>query len=117
VGLFWRVRRQRHEQVGHQDAGMAELAAFARGHTGVEGFIEPRTTVTETTLVLVAGSGEWTRRRVPGPEAAWAFGQHLGVPVYEAVVVGYPDRMRAWNSKVRAAARAREAQSDPDHAG
>lgn len=91
---------------------MADLAAFARRHTGVEGFIEPRTTVTETTLVLVAGSGQWTRRPVPGPEAARTFGHYLGVPVYEAAVVGYPQRMRAWNHAARAAARAREANQD-----
>lgn len=52
--------------------------------------------VTETTVVLVAASGEWTRRRVAGPAAAEEMGRHLNVPVYDVTKVGYPDRMRAW---------------------
>lgn len=96
---------------GSGDADEAHLAAFAARHSGVEAFIEPRTAVTETTLMLVAGTGEWTRRRVAGPQAAFAFGRRVGVPVYEAGVVGYPRRMREWNR-----ARAREAaggRADP----
>ena len=37
---------------------------------GVEAYLEPRTTVTDTTVVLVAATGEWTRRRVDGPDGA-----------------------------------------------
>ena len=31
---------------------------------GVEAYVEPKTTVTDVTVVLVADDGEWTRRRV-----------------------------------------------------
>ena len=46
------------------------LEEFVRSRRGVEGFIEPRTTVTETTLLLIAHDGEWTRRRMASPQAA-----------------------------------------------
>lgn len=75
------------------------LEEFARSRRGVEAFIEPRTAVTETTMLLVAGDGEWTRRRVAGPEAAHALAYRLGIPAYDAAVVGYPQRMREWNRK------------------
>ncbi|MQA06576.1 MAG: hypothetical protein GEV07_29030 [Streptosporangiales bacterium] len=78
---------------------IAHLENFARTHRGVEGFVEPRTAVTDTTLVLVAVDGEWTRRRVPGPKYAHDFANRLGVPSYDAAVVGYPERMRQWNAK------------------
>jgi hypothetical protein len=84
---------------------LAHLEQFARTRRGVEAFVEPRTTVTETTVVLVADSGEWTRRRVPGPAAAHALANRLGIPAYDAGVVGYPQRMREWNRRRSAAER------------
>lgn len=80
-------------------ADFAHLEEFARSRRGVEGFVEPKTAVTETTLVLVAVDGEWTRRRVPGPRYAHDFANRLGIPSYDAAVVGYPQRMREWNAR------------------
>ena len=75
------------------------LKEWIRTRTGIEGFVEPRTAVTDTTMLLVAIDGEWTRRRVPS--AAWAhdFANGEGIPSYDAAVVGYPQRMREWNKK------------------
>jgi hypothetical protein len=87
--------------------GEAHLTRFARSRTGVEAYVEPRTAVTDTTIVLVAASGEWTRRRVPGPQAAHQLAHRLGIPAYDAGVVGYPQRMRDWNSRLAAEAKAR----------
>jgi hypothetical protein len=70
------------------------LRGFVENHRGVEGFVEPRTTVSEVTLLLVAHDGEWTRRRVPSVEWAHDFANRLGVPSYDAAVVGIPQRMR-----------------------
>jgi hypothetical protein len=84
---------------------LAHLEQFARSRRGVEAFVEPRTTVTETTVVFVADSGEWTRRRVPGPAAAHELANRLGIPAYDAGVVGYPQRMREWNRRQSAAPR------------
>ena len=78
------------------------LAAWASSRRGVEGFVEPQTSVTATTLVLVAVDGEWTRRRVASPKAAFGFGQQMGIPVYDVAAVGYPARMREWTAKRKA---------------
>ena len=82
---------------------MSHLAGFVRSRSGVEAFLEPRTAVTETTVVLVAGSGEWTRRRVAGADAAAAFARKHAIPLYDVAVVGYPQRMREWTAKRKAA--------------
>jgi hypothetical protein len=77
------------------------LHEFATSRIGVEGFVEPRTAVTDVTLLLVAKDGEWTRRRVPSVEWAHDFANRLGIPSYDAAVVGYPQRMREYNKRVR----------------
>ena len=77
----------------------AHLAEFVRSRRGVEGFVEPRTAVSDVTLLLVANDGEWTRRRVPSIEWAHEFANSHGIPSYDAAVVGYPDRMRAYNRR------------------
>lgn len=93
-------RRRRPGVLRAADTGdTRHLEEFARTRTGVEAFVEPRTTVTETTVVLVAADGEWTRRRVDGPQAAHALAHQLGVPAYDAAVVGYPQRMREWTRR------------------
>jgi hypothetical protein len=81
------------------DAVTQHLTQFTRSHRGVEAFVEPKTSVTQTTLLLVAFDGEWTRRVVPSPEWAHAFAEHLQIPGYDAAVVGYPQRMRDYNSR------------------
>ena len=80
---------------------LAHLEQFARSRRGVEAFIEPRTTVTETTVILIAHDGEWTRRRVESPAAARRFAARLAVPVYDTALVGYPQRMRDYNERRR----------------
>lgn len=97
MGIF---RRHKPGQLrAATDADRAHLEAFVASRQGVEGFVEPRTVVTETTMVLVARDGEWTRRRVAGPKAAFELCSKLGIPVYDAGVVGYPPRMREWTSR------------------
>jgi hypothetical protein len=75
------------------------LHEFATTRRGVEGFVEPRTAVSDVTLMLVAHDGEWTRRRVPSVEWAHRFANQNGVPSYDAAVVGYPARMREYNRR------------------
>ena len=87
-------------------ADREHLVQFLRTRQGVEAFLEPRTAVTDTTLVLVAGDGEWTRRRIAGPDAAVALAKKHNVPLYEAARVGYPQRMREWTARRKAAGEA-----------
>jgi hypothetical protein len=80
-------------------ADESHLTAFATSHRGVEGFVEPRTTVSDVTMMLVAHDGEWTRRRVPSVEWAHGFANRHGIPSYDAAVMGYPARMREYNRR------------------
>jgi hypothetical protein len=82
-------------------ADEAHLREFATSRRGVEGFVEPRTAVSDVTLMLVAHDGEWTRRRVPSIEWAHRFANQHGVPSYDAAVVGYPARMREYNARMK----------------
>ena len=85
-------------------ADTTHLTAFAQSHTGVEAFVEPPTAVSTTTVVFVANTGEWTRRRVRDARTAHELANRLGVPSYDAALVGYPQRMRDWNARAKAAA-------------
>jgi hypothetical protein len=79
------------------------LSGFAASRTGVEGFVEPQTNTTATTLVLVASDGEWTRRRIDSPKAGFDLGRKLAIPVYDVAATGYPRRMREWTAARKAA--------------
>jgi hypothetical protein len=81
------------------DADQRHLQEFIRTRRGVEGFVEPRTTITDVTLLLVAHDGEWTRRRVPTVQWAHEFANRNQVPSYDAALVGIPSRMRDYNRR------------------
>ena len=72
------------------------LENFVSTREGVEGFVEPRTAVSDVTLLLVAWDGEFTRRRVASADWAYAFCRRRGISAYEAGVVGIPQRMREY---------------------
>lgn len=82
-------------------ATVEHLERFIASRRGIEGFVEPRTTVTPVTLLLVAHDGEWTRRPVPSVGWAHDFANRHGVPSYDAAVVGIPQRMRDYNRRQR----------------
>ena len=66
---------------GQVDDGITmHLTEFARTRRGVEAFVEPKTVVTQTTLLLVAFDGEWTRRVVPIPEWGHKFAESPADP-------------------------------------
>ncbi|MHA6781559.1 oxidoreductase [Pseudonocardia saturnea] len=95
MGLLDRLRGRRQGTTrtgGREDE--AHLREWFAAHVGVEGFVEPRTAVTETTMLMVDKDGEWTRRRVTGPDAARKLARSLKMPVYDVQLVGYPQRMR-----------------------
>jgi len=108
MGLFdrWRPRAgtapgpraRRNEEL---DEARRHLEEFVRTRAGVEAFLEPATAVLPPTVLLVATTGEWTRRRIGDPAVVRRLAEHLAVPVYDARLVGYPQRMRAWNERAR----------------
>jgi len=83
-------------------ADVRHLEQFVASRRGVEGFVEPRTAVSDVTLLLVAHDGEWTRRRVPSVKWAHEFANRNRVPSYDAAVVGVPQRMRDFNARKKA---------------
>ena len=66
ITVAWFRRQVGAQATLDRDAFRADrehLEGFAAARTGVEAFIEPRTNVTQTTVILIAHDGEWTRRR------------------------------------------------------
>lgn len=107
MGLFRRRRPARADGADApsprdaQRATVEHLREFTRSRVGVEAYVEPPTHVTPTTVVLIATTGEWTRRRVPDAMAARRIAHELGIPVYDVQLTGYPQRMRDWNARRR----------------
>lgn len=107
---WWDRRRRRAPQTGAVDgpdmaidlkAVRAHLEQFVATRRGVEAYVEPATSVTATTMILIATDGEWTRRAVGSPKTAGEIARDLMIPVYDVHQTGYPARMREWNSRQR----------------
>lgn len=99
MGLLGRRRTGAGTLRAADSRDLDHLRAFLRTRSGVEAYLEPRTTVTDTTVVLVAADGEWTRRRIPDVQAAVKLAKKHAVPLYDAGTVGYPQRMRDWTAR------------------
>ena len=94
-------RKTRGGDGGDPAADLRYLQQWVAEHIGVEAFVEPRTTVTDVTVVLVAADGEWTRRRSGGDAGARRLSERLQIPVYDVQKVGYPQRMRDYDARRR----------------
>ncbi|MDQ3877935.1 MAG: oxidoreductase [Actinomycetota bacterium] len=78
------------------------LAVFAAERKGVEGYVEPQTATSPTTLLLVDRDGDHQRGAVKDPRDAIEFCERLAIPVYDAAVMGYPRRMRDFDRRKNA---------------
>lgn len=99
VALFKRRKRHAAWDRGSTREDIKHLQEFTESRRGVEAYLEPVTMATETTVVLVAHDGEWTRRRVETPEEAHDLARKWGIPIYDTQKVGYPPRMREWTQR------------------
>lgn len=100
MSWFSRLRRPKKGALRQaSSADVEHLDRWASARRGVEAYVEPRTTVTDTTVVLIAHDGEWTRRRIGSLDAAQKFGAKRSIPVYEVAKVGYPQRMRDYTER------------------
>ena len=113
----FRIRRTRGAKVASMDReatadDLDALREFARTRTGVEFYVEPETMVTDTTAVAIAADGEWIRRRVGSPRVIRQVAKQLSLPVYDVQIVGYPERMRAYNARLKAAGRSERMLGD-----
>lgn len=82
-------------------AAVRELQEFLRTRHGVEGYLEPKTAIYSTTLLLVAADGEYLRRPVRDRDQAAIVCAKHGAPLYDAQKVGYPRRMRDYDRGVK----------------
>lgn len=80
---------------------LESLEEFVAQRKGIEGYIEPLTSTSPTTLLLVDRDGDHLRAPVREPEDAVAFCERHGLPVYDAQVIGYPKRMRDFERRRR----------------
>ncbi|MFT5564734.1 MAG: hypothetical protein ACI970_001469 [Myxococcota bacterium] len=78
-----------------------EIEAFLDSRNGVEAFIEPKTAIYSTTLLLVAADGEYLRRPIRDRDQASKVCETRGVPLYDAAKVGYPKRMRDYDQGIK----------------
>ncbi len=74
-----------------------DLEEFIASRTGVEGYLEPKTAIYSTTLLLVAADGEYIRRPVKDRNNAEKVCTKHSIPLYDAGIVGYPKRMRQFD--------------------
>ncbi|TRW46840.1 oxidoreductase [Georgenia yuyongxinii] len=97
-------RSKRNDGSGTKEARARTLAhfrEFTATRVGVEAFIEPPTAHDPHTMVLVARTGEWTRRRVPDVREARALAGALQIPINDVHLTGYPASMRRWSAANR----------------
>lgn len=103
----WFSRRKKQIDVARQakqvpEAAMRHLEDFLRTRRGVEAWVERPTNFNQATLLLVAASGESTRRAVPSVDYGYDFARRHNIPCYDAGVVPYPNRMREYGRQLRA---------------
>lgn len=104
----------RRRGLGGRRADRDEVAALRRwieDRSGVEAYVEPATSTSPTTVVLVAGDGEWVRRQVRSAASAADLARKAGIPVYDTNRVGYPQRMREYSMRQEQGRRRRERSS------
>jgi len=83
---------------GSSRADLDALKQFVQTRQGVEAWIEPQTSVTHTTLLLVAHDGESIRRRVSSAQAGHDFARKkLKIPVYDSNLVPIAARKRDYD--------------------
>jgi hypothetical protein len=119
MGIF-RGRKARTDGgavVSDRNSSRADLEAlkqFVETRHGVEAWIEPQTSVTHTTLLVVAHDGESIRRRVASAQAGYDFARKkLQIPVYDSNLVPIAARKREYDlRKAKGAATTTPAASE-----
>lgn len=99
--MSWFSRRKSARTSGRKGrkAKFEAMAEWVGARRGVEVFVEPKTPVTPVSMLLVASDGEFTRRPIDSPQDAKGFAHQHGLPIYDATIVGYPQRMRDFSRR------------------
>lgn len=112
--------RGRRPRVPADPADLEHLRRWCRTRVGIEAFLEPETLVSVPGLCLVAFDGEWTRRPVGDVATARRLAAQLKLPLFDASIQGYPQRMRDYEEvritreRRERARRLREGMRDAD---
>ena len=94
-------RQQRQSTDNASRASTRDLEEFVASRIGVEAYLEPKTAIYSTTVLLIADDGEYLRRPVKDREHAREFASRANIPLYDARKVGYPKRMRDYDQGKR----------------
>lgn len=97
MGIFSRFSGSASSE--RRQATMEHFTHFVETRKGVEAYLEPAGAREPMALILVARDGEWTRRKVPNAREAAKLATDLGLPFYEIIRTGYPQRMREWSAR------------------
>jgi hypothetical protein len=97
-GHDWDRRRdQLYRQVkgiGGLEEQRDQIVAFLDSHHGVEAYVEPRTVMHPLSVLLVDGEGVAKRFALHEDAFLRELAKTRGLPVFDATLVGYPERMR-----------------------
>ena len=99
MSWFSRRKPRRASSRSERKAQFGALAAWVGARRGVEVFVEPKTPVTPGSMLLVASDGEFPRRAIASPQEAKTFAHDHSLPIYDAMIVGYPQRMRDYSRR------------------
>lgn len=93
------------------DSLLDYLDQWVSSHPGTDAWVEQATGINKASLLLVAGTGEWTRQAVPSVDWAREFARGHEIASYDAGLVAYPQRMRDWDITRKRADKIRRSQS------
>ena len=99
MGWFSKRRTVVESPKARRRADAESVDNWVNERRGVEVYVEPKTSLTPVTMLPVAHDGEFTRRLVNSPEAAKSFARHHRIPIYDATIIGYPQRMRDYSKR------------------
>ena len=91
----------RRELAAQVDGTRLALSQFIAAKPGVQAWVEEATGFNKTSLLLVAGDGEWTRKVVPSEDWARDFAERAHITCFTAGIDAYPQRMRIWDAAHR----------------
>ena len=82
------------KHIGGPTEQRAEIAGWLDEHAGVEAFVEPKTVVSNLSVVFVDADGDWRRFELAEDRFLKQIARERRIVVMDATRVGYPPRMQ-----------------------
>jgi hypothetical protein len=86
--------RRRLKGIAGPEERRDDIVEFLNTHRGVEAYVEPKTVMSPTSVVLVDDVGEWRRFELREDAYLRRLAAERGLPIFDAALTGYPPRMR-----------------------